>query len=80
MHNNYITYIVAMRPYFSSTSAMGYSIKKGYSGGFRNLERGVQSLASEVHPKIFGLPCPLPVIATDWYLASELFKIAGSPN
>ena len=50
------------------------------SGGFRNLERGVQSLASEVHPKIFGLPCPLPVIATDWYLASELFKIAGSPN
>ena len=32
-----------------------------YSGGFRNLERGVQSLACEARPKIFGLPCPLPV-------------------
>ena len=30
-----------------------------FSGGFRNLERGVQSLAREAHPKIFWLPCPL---------------------
>jgi len=29
------------------------------SGGSRNLERGVQSLAA--HPKIFGLPHPLLV-------------------
>ena len=27
-------------------------------GRFRNLERGVQPLAREVHPKIFGLPRP----------------------
>ena len=31
------------------------------SGGFRNLERGVQLLACEARPKIFGLPRPLPV-------------------
>ena len=31
------------------------------SGGFRNLERGVQPLACEVHPNIFGLSRPLPV-------------------
>ena len=36
------------------------------SGRFRNLERGVQPLAHEVHPKIFGLPRPLPVTAIDW--------------
>ena len=36
------------------------------SGGFRNLERVIQPLASEAHPKIFGLPCPLSVITTDW--------------
>ena len=30
------------------------------SGGFRNLERGVQPLAREAHPKILGLPRPLP--------------------
>ena len=34
---------------------------KRISGGFRNLERGVQSPACEVRPKIFGLPRPLPV-------------------
>ena len=28
------------------------------SGGFRNLEGGVQPLAHEVHPKIFGVPTP----------------------
>ena len=31
------------------------------SGGFRNLERGVQALAREARRKIFGLPRPLPV-------------------
>ena len=31
------------------------------SGGFRNLERGVQLLAREVRPKIFGSSRPLPV-------------------
>ena len=31
------------------------------SRGFRNLERGVQLLAREARPKIFGLPRPLPV-------------------
>jgi len=31
------------------------------SGGSRNSERGVQPLAHKVHPKIFGLPHPLPV-------------------
>jgi len=31
------------------------------SGRFRNLERGVQPLACEVYPKIFGLPRLLPV-------------------
>jgi len=31
------------------------------SGGSRNLERGVQPLAHEAHPKMFGLPRPLPV-------------------
>ena len=31
------------------------------SGGFRNLERGVQQLAREARPKIFGLPRPLTV-------------------
>ena len=30
------------------------------SGGSRNLERGVQLRVHEAHPKIFGLPCPLP--------------------
>ena len=37
-----------------------------YSGGFRNLERGVQPLVRETHLKIFGLPRLLLVIATDW--------------
>ena len=32
------------------------------SGRFRNLERGVQPLARKAHPKIFGLPRPLPVM------------------
>ena len=32
------------------------------SGGSRNLERGVQPRAHEAHPKLFGLPRPLPVI------------------
>ena len=32
-----------------------------YSGGFRNSERGVQPLAREVCPQIFGLPRPLSV-------------------
>ena len=31
------------------------------SGGFRNSERGVQSLAREARPQIFGLPRPLSV-------------------
>ena len=31
------------------------------SGGFRNLERGVQLLVREARPKIFGSPRPLPV-------------------
>ena len=31
------------------------------SGGFRNSERGVQPLAREVRPQIFGLPRPLSV-------------------
>ena len=31
------------------------------SGRFRNLERGVQPLACEVYPKIYGLPRLLPV-------------------
>jgi len=30
------------------------------SGGSRNLERGVQLRIREAHPKIFGLPRPLP--------------------
>ena len=32
-----------------------------FSGGFRNSERGVQPLAREVRPQIFGLPRPLSV-------------------
>ena len=32
-----------------------------HSGGSRNLERGVQPLLHKARPKIFGLPCPLPV-------------------
>ena len=36
------------------------------SGGFRDLERGVQLLVREAHLKIFGLPGPLLVISTDW--------------
>jgi len=32
------------------------------SGGFRNLERGVQPLARKAHPEIVGLPRPLPVM------------------
>jgi len=42
------------------------------SGGSRNLERGVQLRVYEAHPKIFGLPRPLPdvnahviIVATD---------------
>jgi len=35
------------------------------SGGFRNLERGIQPLAREAHPQIFWLPRPLLVLATD---------------
>ena len=31
------------------------------SGGFRNLERGVQLLAREAQLEILGLPHPLPV-------------------
>ena len=31
------------------------------SGGFRNSERGVQPLAREARPQIFGLPRPLSV-------------------
>ena len=56
---------------WNSTGGMYYT-----SGGSRNLERGVQLWAQEAHPKVFGLPCPLPVInafvthtilvATDW--------------
>ena len=33
----------------------------GTSGGFRNSERGVQPLAREARPQIFGLPRPLSV-------------------
>ena len=36
------------------------------SGRFRNLERGVQPLAQEVHPKMLKLPRPLSFITTDW--------------
>ena len=32
-----------------------------FSGGFRNSERGVQPLAREARPQIFGLPRPLSV-------------------
>ena len=35
--------------------------KLGISGGFRNSERGVQPLAREARPQIFGLPRPLSV-------------------
>ena len=34
------------------------------SGGFRNLERGVQPLAREAQPKILGVPRPLPARKT----------------
>ena len=37
-----------------------------YSDGFRNLGMGVQPLMREAHLKIFGLPRPFLVIATDW--------------
>ena len=40
------------------------------SGGFRNLERGVQPLAREAHLKIFWVATPLPVRKCT----------AGSPN
>jgi len=32
-----------------------------HSGRSKNLERGVQPRMHEAHPKIFGLPHPLPV-------------------
>ena len=38
------------------------------SGGFRNLERGVQPLAREALPKILGLPRPLSVNVRTEYL------------
>ena len=42
---------------------LGYLIELSnmHSGGFRNSERGVQSLAREARPQILGLPRPLPV-------------------
>ena len=46
-----------------------------FSGGFRNLERGVQSLAREAHPKIFWLPCPLLVM-----LAVRTEYLEPTPN
>ena len=44
----------------------GIGVLMGLSGGFRNLERGVQPPVCKAHLKIFGLPRPLLVIATDW--------------
>ena len=44
------------------------------SGGFRNSERGVQPLAREARPQIFGLPRPLSVtleVQTE-YLEAQL--------
>jgi len=37
-----------------------YSGMQNSSGGSRNLERGVQLRVHEAHPKMFGLPRPLP--------------------
>ena len=60
---------------------------RGYSGGFRNLERGVQLLAREARPKIFGLPRPLSVtlaVPTEYLEATlglerlEISNIGGS--
>ena len=42
-------------------SADAISVKTLVSGGFRNLERGVQPLAREAQPKMVGVPHPLPV-------------------
>ena len=44
------------------------------SGGFRNSERGVQSLAREVRPQILGLPRPLPVTLEVRIYSEVLFK------
>ena len=46
---------------YSDKLTLVYIVQSNNSGGFRNLERGVQPLAGEAQPKIFGLPCPLPV-------------------
>ena len=62
-----------------------------HSGGSRNLERGVQPLAHEAHSKFFGgchahfryvnaFATHVIIVATDRKVASELFKIAGSPS
>ena len=54
------------------SSSYNHSTPTTLSGGFRNLERGVQPLAREAQPKIFGLPRPLlvntciEVLSTDW--------------
>ena len=46
---------------FSPRVADAISVKTLVSGGFRNLERGVQPLAREAQPKMVGVPHPLPV-------------------
>ena len=46
---------------YSDKLTLVYIVQSNNSGGFRNLERGVQPLAGEAQPKIFELPCPLPV-------------------
>ena len=61
------------------------------SGGSRNLERGVQPLGHEAALENFlgchahfryvnALVTHVIIVATDWWVASELFKIAGSPS
>ena len=45
-----------------SASSSWESLLIVISGGSRNLERVVHPLAHDAHPKIFRLPCPLPVM------------------
>ena len=59
-------------PWVCTIASRFFDEKWVCSGGFRNLEGGVQPLVCEVHLKFFGLPCPLLVtyIHNYWLVAS----------
>jgi len=63
LYNYYITANIITYIYIKC-ECLTWEIVEAVSGGSRNLERGVQLRVHKAHPKIFGLPRPLPDVNT----------------